>query len=138
MRVALDRAGAVAAEVDLVFPDALAVPSYDLTEAAALRQVFGPKVPVTTQKPLTGRLYQGGAALDVATALLAMRHCVVPASAGPQQPAAGCELAFVPRAHPAQLDTVMISSRGFDGFNSALVIRRHLPGAAGEAREATT
>ncbi len=138
MRVALDRAGAAAADIDLVFPDALAVPSYDVTEAAALRQVFGPAMPVTTQKPLTGRLYQGGAALDVATALLAMRHCVVPASAGPQRPAAGCELAFVRHAHPARLDTVMISSRGFDGFNSALVIRRYVPGAAEPAREATT
>jgi 3-oxoacyl-(acyl-carrier-protein) synthase len=138
MRRALDRARLSPAEVDVVFPDALAVPAYDLTEALALREVFGPGVPVTTQKPFTGRLYQGGAALDVATALLAMRHGTIPAAAAPQRPAAGCELAFVDVNTDAPVDAVLIGSRGFDGFNSALAVRRYDPGTSVPDLEETT
>ncbi len=138
MRTALDRAGLAPAEIDVVFPDALAVPAYDVTEALALHEVFGPGVPVTTQKPLTGRLYQGGAALDVATALLAMRHGTIPAAAGPRRPAAGCELAFVAANRAAPVDAVLIGSRGFDGFNSALAVRRYIPASTPPVMEAMT
>lgn len=123
MRLALDRAGAHPADIDVVFPDAMAVPALDLTEAQALNQVFGSDVPVTTQKPLVGRLYQGGSALDVATALLAMRYGMVPSSAVPRDPAPGCDLAFVTANRPGPVRTAMVSARGFDGFNSSLVIR---------------
>lgn len=126
MAGALDRAGVRPAEVDVVFPDALGVPAYDRAEAAALREVFGPAGPrlVTTQKPLVGRLHQGGAALDVATALLAMEHGVVPASATPGRPAPGCELAFATGPRRKRVDVAMIIARGYDGFNSSLVLRR--------------
>jgi minimal PKS chain-length factor (CLF/KS beta) len=138
MRTAVERAGITPAGIDVVFPDALAVPGYDASEAFALREVFGPGVPVTTQKPLTGRLYQGGAALDVATALLSMRHATVPAAAGPRLPAAGCDLNFVTENRAGPVGAALIGARGFDGFNSALVVRRYDGGPAGRATEATT
>ncbi|HUY45961.1 MAG TPA: beta-ketoacyl synthase N-terminal-like domain-containing protein [Streptosporangiaceae bacterium] len=127
MRLALDRGHLSPTEIDVVFPDALAVPGYDVAEAAALREVFGSDVAVTTHKPLIGRLYQGGSALDVATGLLAMRHDLIPAAAGPAEPAPGCELAFVTDSKPGPVDAVMVNSRGFDGFNSSVVIRRYAP-----------
>jgi minimal PKS chain-length factor (CLF/KS beta) len=123
MRLALDRAELGPDDIDVVFPDALALPGYDRTEARALREVFGPDVPVTTQKSLLGRLYQGGSALDVATALLAMRHRVVPGSAIPGDPAPGCDLAFVAGNRPGPVRAAVVNARGFDGFNSSLVIR---------------
>jgi len=126
MRLALDRAGLRPSDIDVVIPDALAVPAYDVTEASALRQVFGPDVPVTTQKPLVGRLYQGGSALELATALLAMRHQTIPAAAGVEQPAEGCELAFVRTNRPGPVNAIMINARGFDGFNSSLIIRKYV------------
>jgi minimal PKS chain-length factor (CLF/KS beta) len=125
MRLALDRAGMRPSDIDVVLPDALGVPAYDVTEASALREVFGPDIPVTTQKPLVGRLYQGGSALEIGTALLAMRHQTIPAAAGVEHPAEGCELAFVRTNRPARVNAVMINARGFDGFNSSLIIRRY-------------
>jgi minimal PKS chain-length factor (CLF/KS beta) len=140
MRLALLDAGVAPAAVGVVFPDALGVARHDLAEATALRAVFGPRTPpVTTQKPLLGRAHQGGAALDVATALLALRHGLLPASAGPREPAPGCELNFVRRSAPPEGDVALVGARGFDGFNSALVLRTvdALPGATrrGAARE---
>ncbi|MFC0006519.1 beta-ketoacyl synthase N-terminal-like domain-containing protein [Micromonospora siamensis] len=124
MRQALERAGVDPGEVDVVFPDALGVPAHDRAEADALRTVFGDRPPpVSTQKPLTGRAHQGGSALDVATALLAFAHDTLPASAGPDDPAQGCELDFL-REHRAPRHRVaLVGARGFDGFNTALVVR---------------
>ncbi|RKN15279.1 ketosynthase chain-length factor [Micromonospora musae] len=128
MRLALDRAGTSAEEVDVVLPDALGVPRYDRTEATALRAVFGSRrPPVSTPKPLTGRAHQGGAALDVATALLALRHDTLPASAGPDEVAPGCELDFLREHRRPRSRVAMVCARGFDGYNSALVLRGAAP-----------
>jgi act minimal PKS chain-length factor (CLF/KS beta) len=113
-------------DVDVVFADAAGVPERDRTEATALAEVFGPRaVPVTAPKTLTGRLYGGGAALDVATALLALRDGVVPHTVGPTRPAPGCAVDLVlgqPRDLP--LRTALVVARGHGGFTSALVLRR--------------
>jgi minimal PKS chain-length factor (CLF/KS beta) len=125
MALAMQRAGVRPDQVDLVVPDALGVPRYDLGEAQALRKVFGPNPPpVTTQKPLTGRAHQGGAALDVANALLAMRQGLLPATAGLDRPAPGCELDFVREHRQQRADHALVAARGFDGFNSAVLLRR--------------
>jgi minimal PKS chain-length factor (CLF/KS beta) len=128
MRLALERAQCPPEEVDVVFPDALGVPRYDLSEAAALRAVFGPDTPpVTTQKPLVGRAHQGGSALDAANALLALRHQLLPPTAGLDQPAPGCELNFVRQPRSRPLNTALVGARGFDGFNSSVLIRGYQP-----------
>lgn len=129
MRMALERAGAAPEEVSLLIPDALGVPEYDRGEAQAITEVFGPGgIPVTSHKSLTGRLYQGGSALDVVTALLAMRAQAVPATAGVQRPADGCELDFVFTTRQQAVDRVLVCARGFGGYNSALLLRRYQPG----------
>ncbi|MEU1807617.1 beta-ketoacyl synthase N-terminal-like domain-containing protein [Micromonospora aurantiaca (nom. illeg.)] len=133
VRLALERAGVRPHDVDVIWPDALGVPAYDRAEAAALRTVFGDRTPpVTTQKPLTGRAHQGGSALDAATALLAFRRGMLPASAGPDEPAPGCELTFLRQPRPPRSRIALVGARGFDGFNSALVLRGAAPPPAGE------
>ncbi|ASW56782.1 ketosynthase chain-length factor [Plantactinospora sp. KBS50] len=124
LRLATERAGVAPPDVDVLIPDALGVPEYDRAEAAAVRTVFGTGTPVTSSKALTGRMYQGGAALDVATALLAMRQQTLPASAGTAEPAPGCELDFVAANRPARVDTAVVGARGFDGYNTSVVLRR--------------
>ncbi|WP_091607008.1 beta-ketoacyl synthase N-terminal-like domain-containing protein [Micromonospora mirobrigensis] len=125
---ALERAGVDPSEVDVVFPDALGVPAHDRAEADALRSVFGDRPPpVSTQKPLTGRAHQGGSALDVATALLAFAHDTLPASAGPDDPAEGCELDFLREHRTPRHRVALVAARGFDGFNTALVVRGAAP-----------
>ena len=128
IRVALENANASPDEVDAVFLDAAGIPVADATEAGALREVFGDRVaelPVTAPKTMVGRLYAGGAALDVAGALLAMRDGRLPPTINLDEPAEGCELRFVKDSgEEAELRTVLVNARGFGGFNSALVLRR--------------
>ena len=113
-------------DVDVVFADAAGIPVRDLAEAQAISAVFGPYgVAVTAPKTLTGRLYGGGAALDVATALLSMRHGVVPPTTGPARLAPGCELDLVtaPR-RPSRLSTALVLARGHGGFTAAVLLGR--------------
>ncbi|MGW0292651.1 ketosynthase chain-length factor [Streptomyces tuirus] len=123
VRRALADAGLAPGDVDVVFADAAGTPAEDLAEARAITEVFGPGgVPVTAPKTLTGRLYAGGAALDVATALLALSAGVVPHTAGLGRPAPGCEIDLV-LDRPRQTDprTALVLARGHGGFTSALV-----------------
>ena len=128
MTVALENAGVDAGDVDAVFADALGTPEGDALEAGAIKKVFGDRVselPVTAPKSMVGRLYAGGASLDVASALLAMRDGVLPPTVNLDEPADGCDLRFVTKpGEKAELRTVLVNARGFGGFNSALVLRR--------------
>jgi len=125
MRLALRRADRSASDVDVVFPDAVGVPECDRVEAQAIRAVIGEAVPVTTQKAQVGRMYQGGAAVDVTTALQAMRYDMLPATPGLTDVAPGCELNFVREATATRTDTALINARGFDGYNTSLVVGRY-------------
>ncbi|MCX5235483.1 ketosynthase chain-length factor [Streptomyces prunicolor] len=124
IRRTLADAGLTPDAVDMVFADASGVPAEDLAEARAITEVFGPGgVPVTAPKTLTGRLYAGGAALDVATALLALSAGVIPHTAGLGRPAPGCEIDLV-LDRPRQTDprTALVLARGHGGFTSALLV----------------
>lgn len=125
IRSALDDARVNASEIDVVFADGAGVPALDLSEATAISTVFGPRaVPVTAApKSLTGRLYAGGAPLDVATAFLAIRDGVIPHTAGTSRPGSRYHLDLVctePRS--AVLRTAMVIARGYGGFTAVLVL----------------
>lgn len=121
---ALADAGVRTADVDVVFADAAGSPVLDETEADALRTLFGPGgVPVTAPKTMTGRLGAGGAALDVATALLALRHGVIPPTVHVVDPAPEYELDLVLRPRWSPLSVALVLARGHGGFNSAMVVR---------------
>lgn len=121
---ALAQASVAPADVDAVFADAAGVPEWDRREAGAIAEVFGPfGVPVTAPQTMTGRLYAGGGALQLATALLAMRDSVIPPTVGVTDLAPGCDIDLV-RGGPqeAPIRTAVVLARGFGGFNAALVL----------------
>jgi minimal PKS chain-length factor (CLF/KS beta) len=127
MSVALKNAGIGPADVDAVVADAFGVPEIDALEVQAIKTVFGEhagKVPVIAPKSGVGRMYAGGASLDVAAALLAMRDGALPPIVNLDEPADG-ELDFVRGSERSgELSTILVNARGFGGFNSALVLRR--------------
>ncbi|UVS78751.1 ketosynthase chain-length factor [Actinokineospora sp. UTMC 2448] len=126
VELALGDAGMDPAEVDVVFADASGVPDLDAQEAAVLVELFGPRaVPVTAPKTMTGRLLGGGAALDVATALLALRDGVIPPTVHIGRPRFADVLDLVrDEPRPARMDSALVLARGHGGFNSALLVRR--------------
>jgi minimal PKS chain-length factor (CLF/KS beta) len=129
LRRAIERALADAAvapdQVDVVFADGAGTRAADRAEAEAITAVFGPfTVPVTVPKTMCGRLYSGGAALDLATALLALRDQVIPPTVNVTSPDPAFQLDLVTQARPAGLRHALVLARGHGGFNSALLLRR--------------
>ncbi|GAA4224515.1 ketosynthase chain-length factor [Actinomadura meridiana] len=121
-------------DVDVVFADAAAVPRLDRAESEAIAAVFGDRaVLVTAPKTMVGRMDAGSAALDVATALLAIRDGIVPPTIN-VRPARHHPVEIV--TGPARRATVraaIVIARGHGGFNSVLAVRapRRAPGEDG-------
>ncbi|WP_458246991.1 beta-ketoacyl synthase N-terminal-like domain-containing protein [Streptomyces sp. MAI_2237] len=123
--LALHDAHMTPAHIDVVFADAAAHPAADHTESTALTTLFGPHaVPVTAPKTMTGRLGAGGAALDLAAALMALRHRIIPPTTATTHPAPTHHLDLVlntPRPHP-HLTTALVIARGHGGHNTATIL----------------
>ena len=127
IRGALAEARCAPEDVDVVFADALGVPGADQAEALAIADALGPRaatVPVTAPKTGYGRAYSAAAALDAATAVLALEQGVVPPT--PNITEVRHDLDVVTgEARSLPLRTALVLSRGLMGSNSALVLHGH-------------
>ena len=128
MRTALADAGVTPQDVGLVIADGAGVPEWDALEANALQAVFGGRsdpVPVTAPSGWSGRMMAGGSALNVATAALVLRDQIAPAVGNLDEPMPGYGLDLLRQPRRIETDVVLVVARGYGGFNSALVLRRH-------------
>lgn len=124
-RLALQDADAQPEDVDVVFADAAGVRAADADEAEAIVRLFGPHaVPVTAPKTMTGRMYSGAAAVDVAAALLSMRDGVIPPTVNVGRPDPEFRLDLVTEARHVPVRTALVLARGHGGYNSALLLQR--------------
>jgi minimal PKS chain-length factor (CLF/KS beta) len=123
MRKALADAGVTPDDVGFVVADGAGTPALDALEARAIREVFSRPVPVSAPQGFVGRLCSGGAALSVATALLALRDGVVPAVGNLARPGHDLDLVREPRR--LDTDVVLVNARGYGGFNSSIVLTRY-------------
>jgi 3-oxoacyl-(acyl-carrier-protein) synthase len=108
--------------------DGRAVPSSDQGEAEALHMVFGSnleRLPVSVPRTMLGHSYAAAGTLDAITALLALRHGLIP-------PAINCEeldsrygLNLVRKvALPLSGRAVLIGGRGMGGINVVLALQK--------------
>ncbi len=128
MRRALADASLTAEDVDVVFADGAGSPDLDELEIRALQDVFGDRadaVAVTAPQALIGRLCAGGSALNVANALLSIRHGVVPGIGNLHDPVPSRGLDLLRGATRKTVRVAMVNARGYGGFNSSLVLRAY-------------
>jgi 3-oxoacyl-(acyl-carrier-protein) synthase len=121
LRTALAEAGRDPARVSLVFGEGSGTVSADRLEADVLGRVL-PGVPVTVPKATFGHLYGASTGTDIALALLAMRHRVIPPTANAEGDFAGRCVRLATVAEPQDLDTVVIVSRSREGANVVVVV----------------
>ncbi|EMF52860.1 MULTISPECIES: beta-ketoacyl synthase N-terminal-like domain-containing protein [Streptomyces] len=132
VRVALEEAGCAPEEIDVVFADALGVPAADRAEALAITDALGAhgtRVPVTAPKTAIGRGNGAAAVLDIAAAVLAMEHRVIPPTPNVFDVCHDLDL-VTGTARAAEPRTALVLSRGLMGSNAALVLRLGPGGAS--------
>lgn len=124
---ALAEAGLAPADIGMIVAHGNGTPLSDLSEAAALRGVFGSgdaAPPVTAFKWATGHLIAAAGITETVIALAALRERVVPGIATLTALDPDCEdLRVSSQSRMPRGDTAMILCRGFAGTNAALIIR---------------
>jgi nodulation protein E len=128
MVAALDDAAMTPAKVDYVNAHGTGTRLNDITEVAALRQVFGAHLeglPVSSSKSMLGHCLNAGGAVELAVSALALHHGVLPPTIGFREADPDCAVDCVPNvARTASIRVVMSNSFGFGGLNAVLLLRR--------------
>jgi nodulation protein E len=127
MRFALEDSGVHPDEIDYVNALGTGTTINDLTESAALAQVFGarlPEVPVSSTKPIHGHALGAGGALELVVTIGALREGVIPPTINWTTPDEKCPVDPVPNeARPKKIRTALSNSFAFGGINATLVVR---------------
>ena len=94
IRLALQRADMKPSDIGLISPEGLGVDHDDRIEAESIRAALG-DVPVSATKGNFGDLGSGTGAVELAAAILAMQHSIVPPTRNHEKTAADCPVNVV-------------------------------------------
>ena len=122
---ALEDATLKPTDIGMVVAHGNGTPQSDVSEAAAIRRVFGTAVPpVTAFKWAIGHLIAAAGILETVLALSGLARNVVPGVATLEQLDPACAgLAISAAAQTPRSKVALILCRGFAGTNAALVVR---------------
>lgn len=124
MELALADAGIGAAEIVHINAHGTSTPKNDQAEAEAISKLFGDNGPlVTSTKGVTGHALGGAGAIEAVAVLLAMRHRLIPPTAGFEEPDPEMPAINIVTA-PTEWEPgpSLSNSFGFGGHNGTLVI----------------
>ena len=126
-RQAMERAMADArrqpGEVDYINAHGTATPFNDATEGAAIAQLFGDRVPVSSTKSMMGHALGGAGSIEAVFSVLAIRHQFLPPNIHFQEIDPAWSLNIVANtAREARVKCVVSNSFGFGGTNASIVI----------------
>ncbi len=121
-------AGLKAADIEYINAHATATPAGDVTEAEAIFEVFGGKVPVSSTKSMTGHECWMAGASEVVYSMLMMEGGFMAPNINFENPDEhSAKIHVLPERLDRGFDTFLSNSFGFGGTNSSLVIRRWTP-----------
>ncbi|MBI2559713.1 MAG: beta-ketoacyl-[acyl-carrier-protein] synthase family protein [Planctomycetes bacterium] len=130
MTEAIEEAGLSPEKVNLISANGNSSKVVDLIEAKAIQEVFRnceePPL-VNSIKGMTGEPYGASGAMQMASAVLAIRDDIVPPMINYEQRDPECDLNFVDSrltTPDSRLDTVLINSLDYSGNNACLVIQK--------------
>ncbi|EGG99909.1 3-oxoacyl-[acyl-carrier-protein] synthase2C KASI [gamma proteobacterium IMCC2047] len=114
--------------IDYINAHGTSTPVGDVKELAAVREVFGDKLPnITSTKSLSGHSLGAAGAHEAIYSILMMQNNFIAASANVNNlddEAQGMPI-VTERLDNAKIDTIMSNSFGFGGTNASLVFQRH-------------
>ncbi|HYR58646.1 MAG TPA: beta-ketoacyl-[acyl-carrier-protein] synthase family protein [Chthoniobacteraceae bacterium] len=125
MQRALDDARRRPGEVNYINAHGTATTFNDATEGAAIAELFGDRVPVSSTKSMMGHALGGAGAIEAVFSILALQHQFVPPNIHYAEPDPAWRLDIVANeAREARVSCVISNSFGFGGTNASLVLER--------------
>ncbi len=123
MERALTDARRAPAEVDYINAHGTATTFNDATEGAAIAQLFGDCVPVSSTKSMMGHALGGAGAIEAVFSLIALQQQFLPPNINFQELDPAWPLNIVAnKSREARLRCVVSNSFGFGGTNASIVI----------------
>jgi len=129
MRMAINDAGVQPNDVGYINAHGTATRANDATETAAIKSVFGDRVPpVSSTKSMHGHSMGASGAIEIASSLLALNEGFLPPTINLDTPDPECDLDYVPhRPREAAASLFLSNSFGFGGMNAVIAVRTLLP-----------
>lgn len=122
---ALKDAGLSPQEIQYINAHATSTPAGDGTEAEAIFEVFGGKVPVSSTKSMTGHECWMAGASEIVYSMLMMQNNFIAPNINFENPDEhSAKINIVPETLRKEFDTWLSNSFGFGGTNSSLVVKQ--------------
>jgi 3-oxoacyl-[acyl-carrier-protein] synthase II len=130
MRNALQLSGIHPQEIDYINAHGTSTPLGDISEALAIRRVFGDqaeKLNISSTKSMTGHLLGAAGAIEAIACILAIQHQRVPPTINhftdDERIDAGLNFTFN-QAQERTVNVAMSNTFGFGGHNASVILRR--------------
>ena len=125
LNMALKQSGVMANEIDYINAHATSTPVGDSTEAQALGEVLGGKIPVSSTKSMTGHeCWMAGASEIVYSTLMMQNDFVAPNINFENPDEYSAKINVIAETMEKKIDCYLSNSFGFGGTNSTLIIKK--------------
>jgi 3-oxoacyl-[acyl-carrier-protein] synthase II len=128
MKMALERRGVPADEVDVINPHGTSTPLGDKREAEAIWTVFGdhtPQVAISGTKSMTGHMMGAAGAFEAFATVMTVAEQCVPPTINYREADPECNLWVVSEATPMKVRNALSNNIGLGGHNGAVIFRRY-------------
>src|SRR4029079_10407010 len=132
MKMALERRGVPADEVDLINPHGTSTPLGDKREAEAIHTVFGPRasreagsLAIRATKSMTGHMMGAAGAFEAFATVKSVAEQCVPGTINYRDIDPECDLWVVSETQPMAIRYALSNNIGLGGHNGAVIFKRY-------------
>jgi len=128
IRGAMKDSGLAATDIGYINAHGTSTQVNDRGETIAIKNVFGDfayKIPVSSSKSMLGHLIAAAGAVELITAVMALRRAILPPTINYEVPDPDCDLDYIPNvAREKRVEHALSNSFGFGGQNISLIVSR--------------
>jgi 3-oxoacyl-[acyl-carrier-protein] synthase II len=128
MKMALDRRGVPADEVDVINPHGTSTPLGDKREAEAIWTVFGEHtrdIEISATKSMTGHMMGAAGSFEAFATVMSIADQTVPATINYRDPDPECDLNVTTETRQREVRYGLSNNIGLGGHNGAVIFRRY-------------
>lgn len=128
MKMALERRGVPAGEVDLINPHGTSTPLGDKREAEAIWTVFGdhtPSISISATKSMTGHMMGAAGSFEAFATVMSVAEQTVPATLNYRDADPDCDLNVATETHRREIRHALSNNIGLGGHNGAVIFKRY-------------